>query len=116
MQICKEHWEKLRAALATRGLDHLGAKSGEQAVADMNADLEGDERAYDPLMGCNWMITSRALSIGGLYLLGTKEDGSQYCPVCEAVAGGVEEKDWIDGPADAALAHCREAGLVPRIQ
>lgn len=116
MQFCKEHWAQLRAAIEVRGLSHLIAKSGEQAFANIKAELEGEASPYDPLMDCNWMIINRALAYGGLYLMGTKENGEQYCPVCEAVANGAEEKFWIDGPADAVLEHCRGKGLVPRIQ
>jgi hypothetical protein len=116
MKFCQPHWDKLRAALKERGVDHLGAKTGEQAIADMSADFDGREREYDPLMDCHWMITNRALESGGLYLMGAKEDGSQYCPVCEAEAHGVPVDSWINGAADAGLAHCRELGLVPTIQ
>jgi hypothetical protein len=123
MKICQDHWGKLRAAIKERGIDHLVARTGKEAAENMKADLEGRERDYDPLMDCHWMITSRAVEHGGLYLMAPKEDGTEYCPICEALLHkpddiSVEqaEKYWIDGPADAALGLCREKGLVPGAQ
>lgn len=119
MKICPEHWAKVRAAVESRGMGHLGAKTGEQAAKDAESQLRGEETSYDPLMACNWMITSRALESGGLYLMTPKPDGSDHCPLCEAIEHRPEgktieesERYWIDGPADAALAHCRERGLL----
>lgn len=113
MQFCTDHWDKLRAAIVSRGLDHLVAKDGKAAISNEIAKLNGEEGKYDPLMSCHWMITNRALETGGMYLMFTKEDGTQYCPVCEAVnVGGGEESHWIDGPADAALAECKRRGLI----
>lgn len=117
MKICPGHWGKLRAALDARGIGHLGAKSGEEAVSNITEQLEGGSPAYDPLMDCNNMIWSRGLEAGGLYLMGQKEDGSHYCPICEAISHGAgDEKFWIDGPADAVLGHCRKLRLVPAVQ
>lgn len=122
MQICKTHWDKLREAIATRGLDHLGAKSGEEAISDAVATLEGEDTAFDPLMSCNWMIHNRALEIGGLYLISLKQDGTHYCPICEAIEHAddmtVQELEtyWINGPADSVLETAREMGLVARQQ
>jgi hypothetical protein len=113
VKFCQPHWDMLRAAIKVRGIDHLGAKTGEAAIADIKAELEQTERDYDPLMDCHWMITSRAVKAGGLAVMCSKPDGSQYCPVCEAVAHGAPEESWINGPADAALEICRTKGLVP---
>lgn len=125
MKICADHWAKVREAIKARGLDHLGAKSGQEAMADAVTQLQGGETQYDPLMDCNNMIWGRGLELGGLYLMGQKEDGSEYCPICEALAhmepalGETKEQQeryWIDGPADAALKCAREKGLVPNVQ
>lgn len=125
MRMCAPHWEKLRAAIKARGIDHIGAKNSVEAHANMVAELEGQSSNYDPLMSCHWMITNQALRMGGLYLMTQKEDGSEYCPICEALlhmtpSEGTtkeqQEKSWIDGPADAALEECRKLGLVPRVQ
>jgi hypothetical protein len=125
MRICQPHWDKLRTAIKNRGLSHLGAKSGEEAITDAVTELKGGTPDYDPLMSCHWMITSQALKMGGLYLMGAKPDGTEYCPICEAVAhmnppeGMTKEQQelsWINGPADAALEECRRLGIVSAIQ
>lgn len=68
-------------------------------------------------MSCNNMIFAEGLRGGGLYLMGAKPDGSQYCPICEAITNGAgDEKYWIDGPADGCLTHARDLGLVPKVQ
>lgn len=131
MKFCQPHWDRLRAAIDVRGLSHLVAKDGADCAGRLQRELrEGkpivDE--YDPLMSCHWMIFNEALRQGGMGLLGTPPEGGSYCPICEAVKATKEpydelppgatlqervEKWWIDGPADAALAFCREKGLVP---
>lgn len=116
MRICQTHWDKLRAAIDARGISHLGAKTGEEAMEDMKAAMEGREHDYDPLMDCNWMITTKALELGGLWLMGMDEHGEEFCPICEAVRAGAPEDHWIDGPADEALAECRRRGLTAGIQ
>lgn len=122
MKFCQSHWDKLRAAIELRGIGHLGAQSGPEAVERAKQELAGaaTDATYDPLMSCHWMITGRALEMGGLYLMGPTPDGGEYCPVCEVIAHTPAERaskeevetNWIDGPADAALAYCREKGLV----
>ena len=129
MKICQQHWDKLRKAIEDRGLSSF-IQTGEQNMATFEAVAEGThtekELPYDPLMSCNWMIWGQALKAGGLYLM-----QGNHCPVCEAkkhLSGHntvhpvtkmpfittpewVEEQ-WIDGPADAALAECRARGMV----
>jgi hypothetical protein len=123
VKFCDDHVAKLRAAISARGLEHLVTKSESEAVARAKAEAEGNlpEGLYDPLLCAEHMIASKALELGGMYLL--KGD---YCPVCEAMvhASGTKdsngrmitdkivEKDWIDGPADAVLAYCRAQGLL----
>jgi hypothetical protein len=117
MKICPNHWQELRAALDDRGIGTIGAKSGEEAHENVMTELEGGQAPYDPLMSCNMMIWSNGLRAGGLYLMGQKEDGSAYCPICEAVAHGHgDDAYWINSPADAALEECRKRGLAPERQ
>ena len=122
MRFCQRHWDALRAAVRARGLDHLVGKSGREALERARDELAGTatDATYDPLLAAHNMILGRALEGGGLYLL-----TGDYCPVCEAVAHKddspngaaltVEQAEsyWIDGPADAVLAYCREHGLAP---
>lgn len=112
MQICQKHWQALRKAIEDRGMGHLGAKDPQQAVVAITTELEGRgaENDLDPLMGCNWMIFSKALSACGLEILGLKTDGTHYCPICEVIRQ--DEEWWIQGPADAMLQAAREKGLI----
>lgn len=53
MNICQEHWDKLREAIKTRGLTSLVSESGEEAMKKMVEELNGEEKTvdnYDPLM------------------------------------------------------------------
>lgn len=127
MKICDNHWAKLTEAIKSRGLWHLVTKEGKAAFDSIAGQLQGQpEEGYDPLMACNFMIWGRAIDVGGLYLM-----TGDLCPVCEAMVhtakfpkeGETEpvgeawvESHWIDGPADAALAHCRELGLTSPAQ
>lgn len=141
MKMCPAHWLKIRNRITELGLYHLVAKSGREAHAQMVAELEGREekKDYDPLMSCHWMITNRALEMGGLGMMMQPPPGegwidekgqSHYCPICEAVRhrndGKPEnepdateedvERFWIEGPTQAALSRARELGLVPKQQ
>lgn len=118
MKICQPHWDKLRQAINDRGLSGLIAGSGEKATESLVRQLEGSEDLsdYDPLMACNWAFHTEALRLGGLYLMGTDENGNQYCPLCEADFHGGHAQEWIDGCADAQLEFAREKGLIARVQ
>src|ERR1700692_1583669 len=112
MRICQPHWDRLRQALADRGIDHLGAKSGQQAMANIVTELEGrgDENDFDPLMACNNMIFAKGLEIVGFELMSPKEEGSERVPICSCAA--YYEAGWINGPADAVLQEAIDKGLV----
>lgn len=118
MKICQAHWDSLRAAIKERGLDHLGAKNGEEAVERMQDELNGvaTDDTYDPLMSANWMISSNALQAGGLYLMGADEKGEQYCPLCEVEKhiGVGTAAEWIQGCTDSIRQHCIEKGLIAK--
>lgn len=69
MKFCQPHWDKLKAAIAERGLSHLIAKSGQEAMAREIRALENKQegpRDYDPLMSAHWQIAENALRCGGL--------------------------------------------------
>lgn len=112
MQICQPHWDRLRTAIKERGLNHLGAQTGRDAVRNAVTELEGrgDENEFDPLMACNNMIMANGLRILGLGVMAVKEDGTHFCPICEATK--VYEEQWITGPSDSALQLAKEKGLV----
>lgn len=118
MQFCQTHWDELRDAIEERKLDHLVAKSGEEAAERMKAELEGTAGVsnFDPLMSAHTMIVGNALNaLGPALLMG------DYCPLCEiektAKAEGIEDltaTGWITGAADGVLTHCQKHGLMRR--
>ncbi len=104
MKFCQPHWEQLKNAIKVRGLFDFVSSSGMEAVTKTSADQSKAEN-FEPLMGSHNMIVANALQAGGLYMMGTKEDGTPYCPVCEAEKHG--HTGWIDKAADAALEHSK---------
>lgn len=116
MKICKDHWAALRNAIHVRGLGHLGASSGKEAMERAKKEIEGTatDATFDPLMAANNNIWSKALELGGLYLMTRKADGSEYCPLCEVelqYEPGTAQK-WIDGCTDAIRSYCEQRGLI----
>lgn len=103
MRFCQGHWNKLREAIADRGLDGLVARGGAEAVERSASELEtGTTPAnFDPLMAAHWAIANNASRLveqaGGnpLYLLtggaedpvtgyGAAHEGRTWprCPLC----------------------------------
>lgn len=77
MNSCQRHWDKLREAIAARGLDSLVAPDGQTAVAQLRDEIEREQTPanFDPLMAAHWAIqnngTQMIRKVGGnpLYLL-----------------------------------------------
>jgi hypothetical protein len=123
MKFCQTHWDALKAAIESRGLGHLIAVNGRDAHARAVADLTGkaDVSDFDPLMSAHWMIVSRATQDFGIGIMGVDANGNQYCPACELIKAtpqpapghryATNDLYFIDGPADAILAECREMGI-----
>ena len=113
MRMCSDHWTKCKEAIQFRGLSHL-VKDADTIRQVLTKQLEGGSltnQDYDPLFDLNLMLSKAALECGGLYLLTVKEDGTEYCPLCEAKTHGVDPEVWIKGASDAILAHCKQEGL-----
>lgn len=120
MKICQPHWESLKAAIHSRGLDHLIAVNDRDAHARTVAELKGTAEAddFDPLMGAHNMIVGKCTELLGIGLF-----MGDFCPLCEILKPGVypqpaadcryksNESYFIDGPADAVLQMARERGL-----
>lgn len=105
MKFCQDHWNNLREAISARGLDHLVARSGEEAIqrAEQEINNTATDANYDPLMSAHWMIMGNALQGSGLYLM-----TGDYCPLCEVNKYGGSDQEWIDGATDAVLEYCKE--------
>lgn len=119
MKFCQTHWDMLRASVESRGMGHLVAANGRDALARTVADLEGraEPDDFDPLMGAHNVILSRALDAVGLGLM-----FGDLCPVCEVLPNwppipeghryATNESYWIDGPVDAMREIAQQRGLV----
>ncbi len=118
MQICQEHWKRLRQAIEDRGLAGLIAGDGTKAVEALKRELAGTPEPgdYDPLMLANWDIMSHALDCGGMYLMSPDDNGNPYCPLCEAAAKGGPgtDEEWIVGCSNSQLRYAQERGLVTK--
>lgn len=114
MQICKDHWAQLRAAINERGLSHLVSTSGIDLSSRLKKELNNEATIQDPLMGANFAIMSNALQHGGLYLMSVDENSNPYCPLCEALKhyGDNMDQQWIKFASDEQLDNCKAKGLL----
>jgi hypothetical protein len=81
MKFCQPHWDRLKAEIQSHGVADFIAHDGEEAIARVVGQINGERQTrenYDPLMSAHWMIVSRAIDCGGLYLL-----TGDHCPLCE---------------------------------
>lgn len=77
MNMCQQHWDRLREKIGERGLSRLVAPDGETAAAQMadqfrRGDADPTPANFDPLMSAFWAIGSNVMSkLGpsGLYVL-----------------------------------------------
>lgn len=76
MKFCGQHWERLRGAIAARGLEALVSVGGHSAMEKLVDELQTKATTldnFDPLMSAHWAIVGNATRIlgnnGGLYLL-----------------------------------------------
>src|SRR5260370_39842768 len=117
MKSCGPHWEKLKAAVAARGLSHWIAKDSHEAIERLRSELNqgSNEANFDPLMAANYLIWSRRLQMSGLEMLLPGPDGEEQCPVCckcgqPGRPGGMA--GWMDGCADDVLEQAKKLWLV----
>lgn len=108
MKICQTHWEQLKQAIKAKGLFDFVSGTGKEAMTRIVGQLQGQSETkqnFDPLMACNNMLWGNALQVGGLYLMGTDEQGNEYCPVCEADKHG--QTGWIDCAVNSAAEYVK---------
>lgn len=102
MKFCQDHWDRLREAIAARGLAVLVPESGQEAAAKFADELTRGRTIdnFDPLMAAHMAVSINAMRVvsacGGspLYLLSTAPedpvvgyDGFEgrtwpRCPLC----------------------------------
>lgn len=118
MKFCMNHWEELKNAIKERGMWNLVAIDGHAAIYRTKQELEGTatDSTYDPLMAANFMISGKALEMGGLYLL-----SGNYCPLCELELNKPTDSEeyeknwatiWIQECTDSILNYCKERKLL----
>jgi hypothetical protein len=118
MKMCKEHWQCCRDSVARAGLEHLVAKSGEEAARNTAAEIRGEPANFDPLMSMNWHWVSSALQNGGLYLLSKTDDETvnegYHCPICEYTkhVDGFSAQEECDKIAEQMRTYCVKQGFV----
>jgi hypothetical protein len=112
MKMCQTHWDAMRKAVDDRGMSDRIAPNGEEACKRIVEEVEGTAGpvTFDPLSSMNYAIWAEVLRVGGLYLMGAKPDGQEYCPLCEVEEGAGEgsAQNWINGAADEAKAYLDE--------
>lgn len=113
MNWCQPHWDHLRQAISDRGLDGFIAESGEEAAANLKAQLDGEGESFDPLMGSWTRINSEMFA--ALSKMDREAEALQFpCPMCILVNDGQPElvDDWINSVTDSAKLYAIEQGLV----
>ena len=119
MQMCDNHWAKLRQGIKDRGLDGFVSRDGEAAIARMAQEVEGrTAHPPDPLMSAHNMIVNHAMETFGLELM-----VGEKCPVCEFVEhigppppelGFADNEAYMtDGPLDQVLLMFVNEGWIP---
>lgn len=137
MKFCSDHWEQLRVAIRSRGLDALVAESGAQAARNLTS--EASEGAtidnFDPLMGAHNYIMGNAMDTisdvyrqNSLMLFADENEHPEWaCPICALNWCHAEHDrlctqegcnypkayDWsesIDKAADVMLAEWKKLG------
>jgi len=83
MRFCLPHWEQLKQALKDAGMSHLITNGGEQLAEKLKRESEGQAVVPDPLFEAHNMMLERAMNHLGPYIMFQKEDGTDYCPLCE---------------------------------
>lgn len=48
MNMCKEHWDKLRESIDTRGLGKFVANNGQELTEHTVRELKGEKHGYGP--------------------------------------------------------------------
>lgn len=113
MKFCQTHWDALRAAIAAEGLDHLVARDGHAAIANMVSELETGSRRenFDPLMAAHWAIVARVMEVHPEAAL---VDG---CPLCYAKErhATAEHEGLCPGPPECTATEEWFEGWIPSV-
>lgn len=106
MKICDFHWIELQDSLRLAGLSSFISANEEEVLARMQDELDNGTNAmnFDPLVMASEGITANALNNGGVYLLFPREDGGEFCPLCEMEKHTTTKAvEWINAATQEAL-------------
>jgi hypothetical protein len=126
MNICQEHWDRLRAAVEARGMSHLVARSGQEAAANTVEQMEEGVSPdnWDPLMAAFVALGSKGLErcgmaafAPGFCFLCEVRKSFEHCKTLPEFDPDLHKDDdfWLNSCMDAMLEHAREIGLMPRV-
>lgn len=114
MNWCKPHWQQLREVLKSKGLDKFGAQTSEEAMAEIQHQIEeGTEKGFDPLLG-SWARINTKMAEGLNRMGRHKELLELKCPLCTLVEDQRPElvADWLEGVTEGARLYAVEEGLL----
>lgn len=109
MRMCDGHMDMIRKEINDVGLGSMISKTPD----DLAETIAGNGK-IDPLYSATMACSARAIHIGGTYLLGTFNDGYEYCPLCEVKRhiSVLADVEWVVDCVDAIYEHCIEHGLI----
>lgn len=128
MKICVTHWQQLRAALVSRGLEQFIKIIESPSLNELVERLpKGTELAenYDPLLSTAALIFHKAKTELGHVASIPNDDRSPRCPICvmervhewgctDPACKFEHEVICIQGGAEVAVEHARQLGLIAR--
>ena len=92
MKFCPDHWQALRDAIKSRGLDALVADSGQKAASNLASELQDGSTIdnFDPLMGAHNAIVAQAMDIikerytqNPMMVFADENEHPEWaCPIC----------------------------------
>lgn len=92
MQICKNHWDRLKSLIEDTELSQFIAKDGKEAMEETLKEISGETHRPDPLMMCNNALWSRAIETFGLDVI-----PGNVCPVCYANENYPDKDEELTG-------------------
>lgn len=116
MNICQPHWDRLKQAIYSRGLNDFIAADGKEIIRQVVKSVNNPDTLaledFDPLLAANNMISSFAMQHAGLSMLvPDAQTGKLPCPLC--LVAGPHDQNWIDGACDQAAEMVKELRCGP---
>ena len=119
MKMCQPHWDKLRDEIKRSGLSALVAESGQQAVSNMDSELNSGRTVdnFDPLMNAHWAIINNLADIDPRILFAddcplcfANREHAERCVVADCAGGLTYFDQWIRRAASDQVAAWKSLG------